>query len=259
MTMHSSSESGSPRFSGEGARVVMRYELSGFSERWTLPEWPVPESAWHDACLELVKALLVAWLARTARAAAVYRNLAVRVRSDRPNVGFDPDVCLVEPPPPEGSELDSLRLWHEGHKAPSLVVEVVSPNHPYKDYSEVPEKCAAAGVGELVVFDPKLAGPRTGGGPHLLQIWRLIPGDGFTRVHAASAPGFSPVLGAWWSPIEGGQRLAISDSADGRRIWLTQEQAERAALEAERAAKEAALRRVADLEAELASHRRQGS
>jgi hypothetical protein len=53
----------------------VRYDLPGFSERWTLPEEPVPESAWHDACLELIKALLAAWLERTARTAAVYRNL----------------------------------------------------------------------------------------------------------------------------------------------------------------------------------------
>src|SRR5688572_3830042 len=160
MTMHVPPE---PRMPPGREPVCVRYELPGFSERWTLSEQPVPESAWHDACLELVKALLVAWLARTGRAAAVYRNLAVRVRSDRPNVGFDPDICVVEPAPTEGNELESLKLWQMDHRAPSLAIEVVSPNHPHKDYSEVPEKCAAAGVGELVVFDPKLAGPRTGG------------------------------------------------------------------------------------------------
>ena len=241
---------------------VLRYEVPGFAERWTLPEQPVPESAWHDACVELLKALLVAWLARTARAAAVYRNLAIRVRSDRPNVGFDPDLCLVEPAPPEGGELESLRLWQPRHAAPSLLIEVVSPNHPHKDYSEVPEKCAAAGIGELVVFDPKLAGPRIGGGPHLLQIWRRIDGQGFVRVHAASTGGFSPLLGAWWAPAEGGQRLRIADDPDARSCWLTLEQvergakeAERTAKEAERAAKEAALQRIAALEAELAARR----
>jgi Uma2 family endonuclease len=253
----------------------VRYEVPGFSERWTLPEQPVPESAWHDACVELLKALLVAWLARSARAAAVYRNLAVRVRSDRPNVGFDPDLCLVEPAPPEKGELDSLKLWRPDHRAPALVIEVVSPHHPTKDYSEVPEKCAAAGVGELVVFDPKLKGPRTGGGPHLLQIWRREE-HGFSRLHAANTPGFSALLGAWWFPLEGGQRLGIAGDAGGRTPWRTQEEAERAAKDAERAAKdaeraakdveraardaervakEAALQRVAELEAELARRR----
>jgi len=246
-----------PQRPGYG-RVVVRYELSGFSESWTLPEQPVPESAWHDACVELVKALLVAWLTRTARAAAVYRNLAIRVHADRPKVGFDPDVCLVEPAPPEATELESLRLWQPEHAPPALVVEVVSPNHPYKDYREIAEKCAAAGVGELLVFDPKLGGPRTGGGPHLLQLWRRLPDQGFVRVHAARTPAFSQAIGAWWLAIDGAQRLGISDDPEGERLWLTLEQAERAAREAERAAREAervakedALRRVAELEAEL--------
>jgi Uma2 family endonuclease len=262
MAMHVPPE---PRMPRAGGPVAVRYELPGFSERWTISEQPVPESAWHDACVELIKALLVAWLRRTARQAAVYRNLAVRVRSDRPNVGFDPDVCLVEPRPPEGNELESLKLWRPDHAAPALVVEVVSPNHPYKDYTEVPEKCAAAGVGELVVFDPKLAGPGIGGGPHLLQLWRRL-GEGFVRVHAGATPAFSQVIGAWWSAAGGGQRLIISDDAGGSEPWLTLEQeahaakeaeraakeAERAAKEAERTAKEEALRRVEELEAELA-------
>lgn len=256
MMMHHPPE---PRVPAIGGPVAVRYELAGFSERWTLPEQPVPESAWHDACVELIKALLVAWLSRTARAIAVYRNLGIRVRSDRPKVGFDPDLCLVDPAPPEGSELESLKLWRAEHAVPALAVEVVSPNHPHKDYSEIPEKCAAAGVRELVVFDPKLAGPRIGGGPHLLQLWRRLPEEGFVRIHAGATPVFSEVIGAWWCAIEGGQRLAISDDPGGSRLWLTLEQSERAAREAERAAKEAeraakedALRRVAELEAELA-------
>jgi hypothetical protein len=128
----------------------------------------------------------------------------------------------------------------------------VSPNHPHKDYAEVPEKCAAAGVGELVVFDPKLAGPRTGGGPHLLQLWRRLPDDSFVRLQAGSAPAFSQVLGAWWFPVERGQRLGISDDEDGQRPWLTLEQTERAA-------KEDALRRITELEDELAGRRGRGA
>jgi len=124
-------------------------------------------------------------------------------------------------------------------------VEVVSPSHPYKDYREIPETCAAAGVRELVVFDPKLAGPRAGGGPHLLQLWRREPDRSFVRIHAGGTPAFSEVLGAWCCPIETGKRLAISDDADARQLWPTREQAERQS-------KEAAQRRVAELEAELA-------
>ena len=250
--MHAPSQPDSPRL-GEG--VNLRYAVPGFSERWTLPEQPVPESAWHDACVELVRALLVAWIGRAARDIAVYRNLAVRVRADRPNVGFDPDVCLVEPAPPDSSELESLQLWRPGHAPPTLVVEVVSPRHPHKDYAEIAEKCAAAGVLELVVFDPKLAGPRSGGGPHLLQLWRRLPDGTFERISAGSTAALCEVIGAWWCPIDGGRHLGISEDAEGRRLWLTLEQAERAAKEAERRSKEDALRRVAELEAALRAPR----
>jgi Uma2 family endonuclease len=228
--------------------VVLRYELPGFFERWTLSEEPVPESAWHDACLELLKALLVAWVRRTGHDAAVYRNLAVRVRQDQPKVGFDPDLCVVEPIPPEADDLDSLLLWRPEHRTPLLVIEVVAPHHPYKDYAETPEKCAALGVSELVVFDPKLAGPRAGGGPHLIQLWRRQQDASFVRIHAASSPVFSPLLGAFWQPIDERRRLGISDDREGTRPWLTAEQTERAA-------KDDALRRVAELEAELTARR----
>jgi Uma2 family endonuclease len=251
------------------AHFELRYALAGFSERWTLSEELVPESAWHDACVELLKALLVSWIARTGRGARVYRNLAVRVRRDRPNVGFDPDLILVEPEPPEGSDLDSLLLWRAEHSPPAIAIEVVSPNHPYKDYREAPEKCALSGIRELVVFDPKLAGPRTGGGPHLLQQWLRQPDGSFLRRHAASTPVRSELIAAWWQPIERMSRLGVSDDAEGLRPWLTLEQMERADKEAARADKEAARadkeaaraesealrKRVAELEAEIARRR----
>src|SRR5688572_22368871 len=96
----------------------LRYALTGFSERWTISEQPVPESAWHYECLELLKALLVAWVARTGSRAYVYRNLALRVRADLPAVGFDPDLMLVDPAPPERGTLDSLLLWRSDHSPP---------------------------------------------------------------------------------------------------------------------------------------------
>ncbi len=49
--------------------------------------------------------------ASSRRAATAYRNLAVRVRQDLPSVGFDPDVCVVEPSPPDTPALESLKLW----------------------------------------------------------------------------------------------------------------------------------------------------
>lgn len=35
----------------------MRYHLDSFREEWIIPEIEVPESAWHDGCLELLKGI----------------------------------------------------------------------------------------------------------------------------------------------------------------------------------------------------------
>src|SRR5262249_39616883 len=153
------------------AGVLVQHRVPGFSDNWTIGE-PVPEAAWHDNAIELLKALLVHWLARTGPDAAVFRNLPVPVSRDKPKVGFPPDLMLVAPAPPAATELSSLRIWEPGHTIPSLVIEVVSPGHPYKDYAETPDQCAALGVRELVVFDPLLVGPKASGGPQRVQLWR---------------------------------------------------------------------------------------
>src|ERR1044071_1224288 len=165
-------------------RSVVRYALGEFRDDWIIRWEDVPESAWHDLCLELVKALLVAWVGQTQRNAAVFRDLPIRVERKRPELGFSPDVCVVEPAPSGAMDLESMRLWD--HAPPVFVFEAVSPNHPTKDYSVAPEKCALVGVTELCVFDPLLSGPTAHGGPWLLQLWRRAPDGGFDRVFAGS-------------------------------------------------------------------------
>ena len=245
--------------------IIVQHRVPSFSDKWLIGE-PVPEAAWHDRAVELLKALLEHWLARTRRDAAVFRNLAVRVRSDKPKVGFDPDLLVVSPAPPGARDLSSLRLWAPGHAVPSLVIEVVSPGHPYKDYAETPDLCAALGVDELLVFDPTLVGPKALGGPQRLQVWRRTDQQTFERVSSGEGPFFSRFLGGHLIAVEDGRRLRIADDEGGLRLWPTPEeaerdlleaerasaQAERAAKEQERAAKEHALARVAELERELA-------
>nr|PZN23885.1 MAG: hypothetical protein DIU78_13120 [Pseudomonadota bacterium] len=246
--------------------VLVQHRVQGFSESWIIPEQPVPEAAWHDRVLTLFRALLECWIARTRRNAVVFRNIAVRVRQEAPQVGFDPDLCVVQPAPPEAERLSSVRLWEPEHRAPAFVLEVVSPGHPYKDYAEVPDRCAALGIAELVVFDPLLVGPKAFGGPHRLQVWRRVDEHRFTRVAEGEGPFFSTFLNAHLVTTEGGSRLRVADDPDGARLWptaeeleRTQKEAERLAKEAERLAKEAerrqkerALARIAELEAELA-------
>lgn len=227
----------------DSARVVIQYEIPRTRPDWTLPEEPVPESQPHDQTIDLLKAILLAWVARTGRSAQVARNLAVRWEPSEPNVGVDPDICVIEPRTPEGDELESLCTWKPGHAPPRLAIEVVS-GKPRKDYAIAPEKCAAAGIEELWVFDPKLAGPKSAGGPFRIQVWRR-DGAGFRRAYAGEGPTFSPALGAWLFAVNEGQRLRIAEDREGTAWWLTSE-------EQERTAKEAALARIAELEARLA-------
>ena len=91
-------------------RVALHYEVDRVADDWALAEEPVPESRPHDLIIDLIKCLLIAWAAREGRRALVGRNLAVRWDEEHPKVGVDPDVYVVEPPPPEGDALTSLRL-----------------------------------------------------------------------------------------------------------------------------------------------------
>lgn len=224
--------------------LAVSYRVPRWSPAWAVPEVPVPESDTHDAAIEWLRALLLAWAQRTGRDLKVARNLGIRWVREEPRAGFDPDLCLIEPAPSPNEPLTSLRLWEPGHTPPFLAIEVVSLGHPYKDYIDTPERCAACGVGELWIYDPMLAGPRAHGGPYLLQVWRRAPHGGFERVHAGSGAAYSPALGAWLLPamsrLPAGARLCISDDAQGERVWLTNEQTAFAREEQARAREEQA-------------------
>ncbi len=239
-------------------RVTLRYDVDTARDEWTLPEEPVPESQPHDRVLDLIKAILLCWVARTGRSAQVARNLAVRWDETRPNVGVDPDLCVISPRTPEGDDLTSLCTWKPGHRPPVIALEVVSESKPGKDYVSAPERYAASGTGELWIFDPKLAGPVSHGGPHRLQVWRRSADGAFERVYAGEGPAYSAQADAWLFAVDEGRRLRVADDREGTSWWPSAVEAERAANEAalqvaaaERAAKEAALARLAELEAEL--------
>ena len=111
-------------------------------------------------------------------------------------IGTDPDVVLIEPAPPEGEQLASLRVWEPEHTPPRVAIEVVSPGTAEKDYLDAAARCARLGVRELWVLDPLLAGLSDAGGPYLLQVWRRSgeAGTSFNRVHAGGAPARSEEL-----------------------------------------------------------------
>ena len=216
------------------ARTVrLTYEVSPREDEWVLPETDVPESNPHREAVELLRLILLAFVARTGRDALVAANLACRWDEHNPKVGVDPDIALIEPAPPEGAQASSLLTWLPGHVPPRFAIEVVSASNPTKDYEEAPAKYALLGTRELVVFDPWKQGPRSQGGPHVLQVWRRVstesePGgaaDGeMVRVHAGDGPAYSEELGAWLV-VEGNERLRISDDAEASSLWPTPEEA----------------------------------
>ncbi len=208
----------------------------------------MPESTPHRDTVDLLKLLLLAFVARTGRNAGVAANLACRWDEDDPRIGVDPDVALLEPPPPGVDELRSLRTWEPGHVPPRFAVEVVSESNPKKDYVAAPAKYASLGTRELVIFDPSLVGPRFLDGPHVLQIWRRDAEDrSMIRVYAGDGPARSEELDAWLVPAARG-RLRIADDEQGRSLWLTEAEAQAAARQQEAAARqqEAAARQQAE-------------
>jgi hypothetical protein len=216
------------------AAVQVRYTVRTVPEEWVLTEGTVPESVPHDDEAQHLKLVLTAWADR-GRTARIARNLAIRWLRDDPRIGIDPDVCVLDPPPEDFDTTRSLRLWIPGHRPPRLCFEIVSKNHPHKDYAAIQDRYAAIGTEELVVFDPMLAGPRALGGPVPLQHWRR-DGDLFERVLFGDGPVYSAVLDSW--VIARDTRLVLADDRAGTRPWQTGEERERAEKERERAEKE---------------------
>ena len=221
------------------AGVVVRYPVRTRHDAWVLPEGSVPETVPHDAVAHRLKIVLQIWASRLGRPCTIARNLAVRWLETSPKVGVDPDVCALDPPPPEVSELEELCLWKAGHAPPTICFEIVTSDHPHKDYAELQDRYALVATRELVVFDPFLAGPSAFGGPVLLQLWRRDKVGVLERVHAGDSPVASEVLGAWLIPTA--TTLEIADDRAGAQRWLTWEEiaAQREAeKERERAEKE---------------------
>ena len=223
------------------ATVSVRYPVRAEPTAWVLPEGTVPEAPVHHFAAHHLTLLLEAW-ARGRDSVRVLRNLALRFLEEHPRTGIDPDVCVLSPAPPDLDDIGSLCLWKSGHVAPPLCFEIVSENHPYKDYSVLQDRYAALGTHELAVFDPLLAGPPSLGGPVSLQLWRRHASGVFERVHFASAPVYSEILDAWLIPD--GRLLAIAHDRLGTKRWQTdaeqaQDEARRAQDEARRAQDEA--------------------
>lgn len=119
----------------------VRYTVPRLRAGWELSDETMPESVVHDEAVELLKALLAAFAAR-AGGMQVVRNLAVRWAKEHPRIGVDPDVAVLSPPPPDPTELRSVRTWESGHAAPVLAIEVVSETNPHTSLRRLRIGCA---------------------------------------------------------------------------------------------------------------------
>lgn len=232
-------------------RVIHLSEIVADPGSWVLTEEHVPESKPHRTLCDRLQRVLEQRMLDVGRNAQINCSLALRWDREHPQFGLDPDVSLVEPPPPEGDKVESLLLWRPGHVAPQLAVEIVSPSHPFKDYVTAPEKYAASGTFELWILDPRLEGPSRTGGPYPIQVWRRTTPQTFERVDAGEGPAWSEVVQGWIQFDEERETYALSTDRAGLERWLTGEEikerkaeaAQREAL-AERAARDAAQRRA---------------
>ncbi|MGB0678554.1 MAG: Uma2 family endonuclease [Polyangiales bacterium] len=147
---------------------------------------------------------------------------------EEPLVRISPDVYILDHPPlpPEPA---SWQTWMPGQHAPSFAVEVVSEDW-HKDYVVGPQKYAALGCPELVIFDPEaVRGPVTSSRVPL-QVWRRARAQATLRlVHAGLGPYHAQRLDAWLVPVhQGGRtRLRLAYDAQGE-LWVPTSQEARA-------------------------------
>jgi len=222
--------------------------------------------------IELLRPLVERWFAERGKPTFVGADQFIYYEQYNPKAVVAPDVYVMPGFPP-GKSVPSWKVW-ETSTVPSFVLEVVSTKWKTKDYTDAPVRYDVLGVKEFLLFDPE---PNPKRGRVRWQRYRRLKSRGFVRVEATNNDRiFSRVLGCWLRAVGEGEqtRVRLATGEDGEILFPTAEEAEREAREAERAAREAeraareaehavaererlakeeALRRVAELEAALAS------
>jgi hypothetical protein len=145
-----------------------------------------------------------------------------------------------------GRRIRTWKTWEWG--PPQVGVEIVSPSDtPRRAALQKLERYRQAGILEVVRFEPERP-------EHPLHIWDLVDGDLVERDPRDAETHRCDALHLYWCVREQpglGLTLRLARDRDGRELLLTP-------TEAERAAKEAALARVAELERQLAAAKPHG-
>lgn len=188
----------------------------------------VPESGVH---LEVRTALYLVLKAHFAAKAAIGCDQFVYWDPTRPSECLAPDAFLRFGTP--HAPFRTWKVWERG--APEVAVEILSASDERdRDFEGRLAKYARLGVRELVTFDPEESAG--------LRLFTFLDGDCVERVLESRQAGWSEVLGLWWVVAEDaaiGPMLRLSRNQEGTDLLLTPA--------------EAAERRVAELEAELAA------
>jgi hypothetical protein len=214
--------------------------------------YPTEEKVGQDTLqwmiLELLRPLLERWYALLCKPTFVGADTFIYCERGKPKKVVAPDLYVLPGVEP-GRRIKSWKVWKTGI-VPSFALEVVSSTEPDKDYVDVIERYAELGVDELVVFDPdhEQSDERV-----RWQRYRKLKRRGFVQVEASNADRIrSRVLGCFLRVVGSGDaaRVRLGTGHTGDDLVPTE-------AEAERAAKEQALLRVAELEALVAKLSRQ--
>jgi len=111
----------------------------------------VGENSLHRWIVELLRPLVERWLRHRGVEAFVGADQFIYYRPHAPTERVSPDVYVLPGVRPN-THVSVWKTWERGI-VPSFGLEVVS-RYWEKDYVEAPERYAAAGIPELVVFDP---------------------------------------------------------------------------------------------------------
>jgi len=212
--------------------------------------YPTEEKVGQDTLqwliVELLRPLLERWLALSGKPTFVGADQFIYYEQFHPNKVVAPDLYVLPGVQP-GRRIKTWKVWKTGI-VPSFALEVVSSSDPDKDYHEVITRYDELGVGELIVFDPD---HESGEDRVRWQRYRRLKRRGFVPVEASNADRIrSRVLGCF---------LRVAGSGDDARLrlgtGLAGDEPGPTEAEAERAAKEEALRQVAELSALVAKLR----
>jgi Uma2 family endonuclease len=205
--------------------------------------YPVEEKVGEDILqrwiLELLRPLVERWFRHRGVRAFVGADQFIYYRPHAPTERVAPDIYVLPGVKP-GTRVSVWKTWERGI-VPSFGLEIVSRDWE-KDYVEAPERYAAAGIPELVVFDPS---PERNPERVAWQHFRRVRNRPLTRVDVSRGDRVRvSALGCFLRAVGHGEslRLRVATGPHGDDLFPTGE--------------EAALARVAELEARLRKRRR---